>query len=117
MASLKTDHHTGVSFSSPRPFKTTFKSDLKETLFPDDPFKQFQQENSLRSLGKAVQYFVPIFEWLPKYNFRTFRFDLLAGITITSLAIPQGISYAKLANVPPIVGLCESRFLQKSLSF
>jgi sulfate transporter 3 len=36
-----------------------------------------------------------------------FRFDLLAGITITSLAIPQGISYAKLAEIPPIIGLCK----------
>ncbi|XP_015898319.3 probable sulfate transporter 3.5 isoform X2 [Ziziphus jujuba] len=108
MASFETDHHTCVSFPTPRSFQTTFKSDLKETLFPDDPFKQFKQENSLRSLKKAVQYFVPIFEWLPNYNFRMFRFDLLAGITITSLAIPQGISYAKLANIPPIIGLYSS---------
>ncbi|KAK9984256.1 hypothetical protein SO802_033781 [Lithocarpus litseifolius] len=34
--------------------------------------------------------------------------DLIAGITIASLAIPQGISYAKLANLPPILGLYSS---------
>ncbi|KAL6274671.1 hypothetical protein ACE6H2_025363 [Prunus campanulata] len=33
------------------------------------------------------------------------QFDLLAGITITSLAIPQGISFAKLADIPPVIGL------------
>ncbi|KAF3441935.1 hypothetical protein FNV43_RR15851 [Rhamnella rubrinervis] len=107
MASVKTDH-TAVSFSPPRGFPTIFKSDLKETLFPDDPFKQFRNGNSLRRFVSAVRYFVPIFEWLPMYNLRLFRFDLLAGITITSLAIPQGISYAKLANVPPIIGLYSS---------
>ncbi|MBA0730779.1 hypothetical protein Golax_020393, partial [Gossypium laxum] len=35
-------------------------------------------------------------------------YDVLAGITITSLAIPQGISYAKLADLPPIIGLYSS---------
>ncbi|KAF8036440.1 hypothetical protein BT93_C2223 [Corymbia citriodora subsp. variegata] len=95
-----------VNFASPRGFAATFKSHAKETLFPDDPFKQF--ENEKRPIKKAVQYFVPIFEWLPKYNLKLFRYDLLAGITITSLAIPQGISYAKLGDIPPIVGLYSS---------
>lgn len=96
-----------VNFANPRSFTTTFKSDLKETFFPDDPFKQFKNDPPLRRAKKALQYFVPIFEWLPRYNFRLFRYDLLAGITIASLAIPQGISYAKLANIPPIIGLCK----------
>ncbi|KAF2323317.1 hypothetical protein GH714_034599 [Hevea brasiliensis] len=34
--------------------------------------------------------------------------DIISGLTIASLAIPQGISYAKLANLPPIVGLYSS---------
>ncbi|KAJ7962968.1 putative Sulfate transporter [Quillaja saponaria] len=36
------------------------------------------------------------------------RSDVISGLTIDSLAIPQGISYAKLANLPPIVGLYSS---------
>ncbi|OWM66015.1 hypothetical protein CDL15_Pgr015441 [Punica granatum] len=94
-----------VNFATPRSFATTFRSHAKETLFPDDPFKEFKNEKPLK---KALQYFVPIFEWIPKYNLSLFRYDFLAGITITSLAIPQGISYAKLANVPPIIGLYSS---------
>ncbi|XP_041006687.1 probable sulfate transporter 3.5 [Juglans microcarpa x Juglans regia] len=97
-----------VSFAPPRDFVTTLKSDLKETFFPDDPFQQFRNEKPARRLKKALQYFIPIFEWLPKYNFHLFRYDLLAGITITSLAIPQGISYARLASLPPIIGLYSS---------
>uniref|UniRef100_A0A2N9H1U9 STAS domain-containing protein n=1 Tax=Fagus sylvatica TaxID=28930 RepID=A0A2N9H1U9_FAGSY len=85
------------------------KSDLIETFFPDDPFKAFKNEKpAIRRVTKALQYFIPIFEWLPKYNFKLFQYDLLAGITITSLAIPQGISYAKLAEIPPIIGLYSS---------
>ncbi|KAJ8749804.1 hypothetical protein K2173_013207 [Erythroxylum novogranatense] len=97
-----------LNFDTQRSFTATFGSHCRETLFPDDPFRQFKNEKGWGRLKTALQYFVPIFEWLPRYNLKLFRFDLLAGITITSLAIPQGISYAKLANIPPIIGLYSS---------
>ncbi|KAL4653903.1 hypothetical protein ACB092_01G339700 [Castanea dentata] len=97
-----------VNFAPPRDFATTLKSDLKETFFPDDPFWQFRDDKPARRVTKALQYFIPILEWLPKYNLRLLRYDILAGLTITSLAIPQGISYAKLAEIPPIIGLYSS---------
>ncbi|KAI3711631.1 hypothetical protein L1987_70170 [Smallanthus sonchifolius] len=97
-----------VNFAAPRRFTTALKSDLKETLFPDDPFHDFKGKPLNVKAKKALKYFVPIFEWLPKYNRKLFMHDLLAGITIASLAIPQGISYAKLANIPPLIGLYSS---------
>lgn len=97
-----------VNFSGPKSFSTKLKSKCKETLFPDDPFKQFRNEKH-RAI-KALQYFIPFFEWIPNYNLKLLRYDVLAGITITSLAIPQGISYAKLASIPPIIGLCKKPF-------
>ncbi|XP_023529388.1 probable sulfate transporter 3.5 [Cucurbita pepo subsp. pepo] len=106
MGSLKSEQH--VNFAAPRPFVNRLKSDLKETFYPDDPFRQFRDDRPTHQLRKAVQYFIPILEWLPKYNFNMFKYDLLAGITITSLAIPQGISYAKLGSLPPIIGLYSS---------
>ncbi|TYH68984.1 hypothetical protein ES332_D05G025900v1 [Gossypium tomentosum] len=97
-----------VNFAAPRGFVSAFKADCKETFFPDDPFHEMKHEKPLNKLKKTIQYFIPLFEWLPNYNLRLFRYDLLAGITITSLAIPQGISYAKLASIPPIYGLYSS---------
>ncbi|KAJ3702467.1 hypothetical protein LUZ61_006172 [Rhynchospora tenuis] len=91
-----------------RPFLDTFRANLKETFFPDDPFRQFKNERGSRRVVSALQYFLPILEWAPKYSFGLFKSDLIAGITIASLAIPQGISYAKLANLPPILGLYSS---------
>ncbi|KAE8685520.1 Sulfate transporter 3.2 [Hibiscus syriacus] len=44
----------------------------------------------------------------PAQPLQFFKSDLISGITIASLAIPQGISYAKLANLPPILGLYSS---------
>ncbi|WMV59966.1 hypothetical protein MTR67_053351 [Solanum verrucosum] len=106
MGSPKSLH--GVNFAPPRSFGTVLKANLKETLFPDDPFYEFKNEKLSKRILKGIQYFVPICQWLPKYNFGLFKFDLLAGITIASLAIPQGISYAKLAELPPIIGLYSS---------
>ncbi|XVE70361.1 hypothetical protein DITRI_Ditri10aG0066700 [Diplodiscus trichospermus] len=97
-----------VNFSASRRFSTTFKSHCKETFFPDDPFHKFKNDKPWLKTKKTIKYFLPLFEWLPNYNLRLLRYDLLAGITITSLAIPQGISYAKLAQLPPIIGLYSS---------
>ena len=35
--------------------------------------------------------------WLPK--------DLVAGLVLTTLLVPQGMAYAELAGLPPITGL------------
>ena len=38
--------------------------------------------------------------WLPK--------DLVAGLVLTALLVPQGMAYAELAGLPPITGLYTS---------
>lgn len=96
-----------VEIPASKPFLKSLKSGLKETLFPDDPFRQFKNQPASRKLLLGLQYFVPILEWAPRYTFEFFKSDLIAGITIASLAVPQGISYASLANLPPILGLCK----------
>ncbi|KAK6130173.1 hypothetical protein DH2020_036089 [Rehmannia glutinosa] len=91
-----------------KPFFHTLKSSLKETFFPDDPFKQFKKQPISRKFLLGLQYFVPILEWAPRYTFEFFKADFIAGITIASLAVPQGISYAGLASLPPVMGLYSS---------
>ncbi|KAI7745221.1 hypothetical protein M8C21_029909 [Ambrosia artemisiifolia] len=81
---------------------------LKETFFPDDPLRQFKGQSTKQKWLLAFQYIFPILQWGPHYNLNLFKSDIVSGLTIASLAIPQGISYAKLANLPPIVGLCKS---------
>ncbi|KAH9794716.1 putative sulfate transporter 3.3 [Citrus sinensis] len=84
------------------------KTRLKETFFPDDPLRQFKGQPLGKKWILAAQYIFPILEWGPNYSFKLFKSDIISGLTIASLAIPQGISYAKLANLPPIVGLYSS---------
>ncbi|KAK9102203.1 hypothetical protein Sjap_019457 [Stephania japonica] len=93
------------------PKKTAFESakhKVSEMFFPDDPFHRFKNQKLFERVVLGVQYFFPIFEWAPRYSLKLFKSDLISGLTIASLAIPQGISYAKLANLPPIIGLYSS---------
>ncbi|XP_011082583.1 sulfate transporter 3.1-like [Sesamum indicum] len=97
-----------VAIPPPQPFVKSLKNTLKETFFPDDPLRQFKNQSPRKKLVLGLQYLFPILEWGPRYTLQFFKADLIAGITIASLAIPQGISYAKLANLPPILGLYSS---------
>ncbi|CAA0832968.1 Probable sulfate transporter 3.3 [Striga hermonthica] len=95
----------------PPPRRSTFqklKNRLKETFFSDDPLRHFRNKPLRTKIAVGAQYIFPILEWGPKYNLKLLKSDIVAGLTIASLAIPQGISYAKLANLPPIVGLYSS---------
>ncbi|XP_058770912.1 sulfate transporter 3.1-like [Vicia villosa] len=97
-----------VEIPPPQPFLKSMKYAMKETFFPDDPLRKFKNQPASRKLVLGFQYLFPIFEWAPSYTFQFLKSDIIAGITIASLAIPQGISYAKLANLPPILGLYSS---------
>ncbi|KAK3013777.1 hypothetical protein RJ639_010136 [Escallonia herrerae] len=97
-----------VAIPPPQPFFKSLKNTLKETFFPDDPLRQFKNQPPSRKFTLGLQYIFPILEWGPRYTLEFLKADLIAGITIASLAIPQGISYAKLANLPPILGLYSS---------
>ncbi len=53
----------------------------------------------------GVRGFVPILTWLPAYDRRFLRFDVIAGATIWGLLVPEMIAYAGLAGLPPQAGL------------
>ena len=51
---------------------------------------------------------IPSLSWLPRYKRADLPGDLSAGITTAVMLIPQGMAYAMLAGLPPIVGLYAS---------
>lgn len=53
---------------------------------------------------------VPVFEWLPGYGKTVFAADLAAGLTVGAVLIPQGMAYALVAGLPPVVGLYAAVF-------
>ncbi|RAL06809.1 SLC26/SulP family anion transporter [Aspergillus homomorphus CBS 101889] len=50
----------------------------------------------------------PFLSWITRYNTQWFLGDLVAGITVGAVVIPQGMAYAKLAEVPVQYGLYSS---------
>ncbi|KAL5149627.1 Sulfate transporter 1.3 [Glycine soja] len=85
-----------------------FQSTVKETLFADDPLRSFKDQSKSRKLILGIEAIFPIVSWGRTYNLTKFRGDLIAGLTIASLCIPQDIGYAKLANLDPQYGLYSS---------
>lgn len=53
---------------------------------------------------------LPIIGWLPRYNYRWLINDVIAGLTVGLMLIPQGLSYAKIAKIPVEYGLMSSWF-------
>jgi SulP family sulfate permease len=56
----------------------------------------------------GISQFLPIADWLTRYNKDKFNSDVFAGIITAILFVPQGIAYAMLAGLPAQVGLYAS---------
>lgn len=51
---------------------------------------------------------VPLLDWGRRYSPALFRSDLVAGLTVAVMLIPQAMAYAALAGMPPVTGLYAS---------
>ncbi|SOV03745.1 probable Sulfate permease [Ustilago sp. UG-2017a] len=61
--------------------------------------------------SKTADYFDSLFpfpKWIGSYNSQWFIGDLIAGITVALVVVPQSMSYAKLAGLKPEFGLYSS---------
>lgn len=51
---------------------------------------------------------LPAWQWLKHYNTVTLKSDLLASLIVIAMLVPQGMAYAMLAGLPPVMGLYAS---------
>ncbi len=49
--------------------------------------------------------FLPFLNWLKDYNRQDFYRDLIAGLTVAVILVPQSMAYALIAGLPPVYGL------------
>ena len=55
-----------------------------------------------KSARQAIFRFIPITTWLPESSPRA---DIVAGVALAGLLVPEGMAYAGIAGVPPQMGL------------
>lgn len=75
-------------------------------------FDMFYHDLRDRMTWGAVRHYFesvfPIVRWLPFYNYKWGYADLVAGITVGCVMVPQSMSYAEIASLPPQYGLYSS---------
>ncbi len=49
--------------------------------------------------------YIPALTWLRAYQYDDFKSDFSAGLTVAIMLVPQGMAYAMLAGLPPVMGL------------
>ncbi|RGP57396.1 sulp family sulfate permease [Fusarium sporotrichioides] len=67
--------------------------------------EQIPSKEDLITYGVSL---FPFSNWISHYNLQWFAGDLVAGITIGAVVVPQGMAYAMLANLEPQFGLYSS---------
>ena len=53
----------------------------------------------------ALGRWLPITHWVSHYPRWALRGDVVAGLTVAVMLVPQGMAYANLAGMPPVTGL------------
>jgi len=53
---------------------------------------------------------VPGLAAVKSYQRRWLRGDLVAGVVLAAILVPQGMAYASLAGLPPVTGLYTTIF-------
>lgn len=90
------------------PKKTTFqklKKRFADVFFPDDPLERFRNQTWRNKVILGLQSLFPIFTWGSQYDLKLFRSDVISGLTIASLAIPQ-VHHLTILFIRKVVFCC-----------
>ena len=58
-----------------------------------------------RTNGFAMNRLLTVLSWPAVYKMDSLKADILAGLTVALVLIPQSLAYAELAGLPPYYGL------------
>jgi len=56
-------------------------------------------------VASAAHRLLPILDWIPSYRRDWLLPDVLAGLALWAVMVPEGMAYAGIVGVPPIMGL------------
>jgi high affinity sulfate transporter 1 len=91
-----------VRFPPEKGLLDAFAGAVKDMLFAgDDPLRQYKEQPSWA--GRAwlgLQHVFPVLDWGRRYTLDDFKGDLVAGLTIASLCIPQVNYSCMITSIP-----------------
>jgi MFS superfamily sulfate permease-like transporter len=64
-----------------------------------------EHSNATPDLLGRIARVLPIVTWLPSYERTWLRADIMAGLAVWAMTVPQALAYAGIAGVPPVYGL------------
>ena len=91
--------------------ESTYSVASADSYTEDEPTAGEWIRSVAPSRKSVAQYFrdlFPFLRWIHRYNLQWLTGDLIAGITIGAVVVPQGMAYAQLALVPVQYGLYSS---------
>ncbi|KAM6169247.1 solute carrier family 26 member 6 [Rhynchocyon petersi] len=78
------------------------------SVSPAHNWRSWFQCSRARACALLSRHF-PVLAWLPRYPVREWLLgDLLSGLSVAIMQLPQGLAYALLAGLPPVFGLYSS---------
>ena len=90
------DEYSESNYGGPEQWLEKHKQNVKEIL-------------KNKSIQDWAETFIPMLSWLKTYDWRsTLLSDVIAGLTVGVMIVPQSMSYAKLAGLPVEYGLYSS---------
>ncbi|KAI9300072.1 sulfate transporter N-terminal domain with GLY motif-domain-containing protein [Cunninghamella echinulata] len=79
--------------------------------YQPEPYKKRIHNRCLQIpsyLSSYILSFFPIIQWVYRYNLAWLFQDVIAGVTVGMITVPQSIAYSKIANLDPQYGLYSS---------
>jgi MFS superfamily sulfate permease-like transporter len=74
-------------------------------MVKDDISQNAKRQRVLRANGFAMNRLLTVLSWPSVYKVDSLKADILAGLTVALVLIPQSLAYAELAGLPPYYGL------------
>ena len=91
--------------------ESTYSVDTADTYVEGEPTTLEWFKEVFPTSRDLLRYFYNLFpfvHWITRYNVQWLIGDLVAGITVGCVVVPQGMAYAKLAALPVQFGLYSS---------
>ena len=86
-------------------FTRNCETGSRRSSFAERQPTSFSVAHACRVGAKTLQGQLPIFTWAQTYDRRRLMRDLIAGVVLAVLAVPQCLAYASLQNVPLHTGM------------